>query len=196
MARRVCSIVVVGEGPADIAFMSGFFDVVNIGNRQRQTRQNPRGKGSAFDFVRETLWREVEALQRYREGRGVVGMIDEDGQGVETRRSWVSEFKPAAALPDLDCAGGRCLLIPRRNLETWTYWLNGQRENAPFEVSEEENYKTRKPGPATRRLDSADFRAGGRHLATLDHTAPPVGMPPELRNALSSLRGFVSAVRR
>jgi hypothetical protein len=188
--------VVIGEGWEDVAFLAGFLDQAGIGSRQRTPLQNPKGRGSGFDFVRKCLPEELLKLRRFAEGRGVVAMIDEDGKSVEARLNWVSQRIPEKSADALDCSAGRCLLIPKRNLETWTYWLTGRIANEAWAVSEEANYKTSKPDSASRRLENADFRAAGKHLHTLDHTSPPEGMPDQLMAALASLRAFVGAVRR
>ena len=187
---RVCRIVLVTEGWEDSAFLKGFFESAGMG-RSITTKENPRSEGSGFSFVREIFVDEVYALGRFNEGRGVLALMDEDGQGVENRVSWVADLLASRELPAADCANGRCLLLPKRNLETWVFWLTGARQSQNRNVTETDNYKHCNPV-----LVSSDWRAAGSHLHSLNHTTPPNGMPPELIIALGKLRQFAQAVRR
>lgn len=62
---RICRIVVVCEGWEDSAFLAGFLE--NSGIRDGvESRKNPKGKGSGFDYVRDVFAKEVRALQQFR----------------------------------------------------------------------------------------------------------------------------------
>jgi len=122
--------------------------------------------------------------------------MDEDGKGIESRHSWVASLLNTQNLPNPDCTQGRCLILSKRNIETWVYWLTGARLNETWQVTEEENYKNSRPAGATRSLGSGDWRAAGRQLHSINHSNPPVGMPAELIVALGKLRQFTQFVRR
>lgn len=190
---RVCRVVVVTEGWEDSAFLTGFLE--RAGVRNAECIKSPKGRGSGFTFVRETFANEVEALAKFSEGRGVLALMDEDGQGTDVRYSWVSSLLANRNLPAPDCASGRCLMLAKRNIETWVYWLTGARMNEKCQVDEVSNYKNAMPAGASRSLDGKDWRIAGRHLHSLDHTIPPAGMPPELAIALGKLRQFTHAVK-
>lgn len=196
MARRICSITVIGEGWEDIAFLKGFLAEAGVGDRQCQPRQNPRGEGSGFDFVRVTLAEEIKALAKFTEGRGVLAMMDEDGKTIGTRREWVADLLAQKGASSLDCAAGRCLLFPKRNLETWVYWLTAQADGYGCVVDEDSNYKLQRPDGSRRTLQRDDWRKAGRRLHLIDHKQPPQMMPPELLGSLASLRQFVKSVER
>ena len=191
---RVCRITLVCEGWEDSAFLEGFLASSGI-NKGIVCTKNPKGKGSGFDYVRKVFAEEVKALSRFQEGRGVLALMDEDGQGIVGRRDWVATQLSGLSLPQVDCKEGRCLILAKRNIETWVYWLTGARLNQDWEVSETENYKNRRPSGASRNLDNKDWREAGRKLQSINQTTPPVGMPPELVSSLGQLRSFVQAVR-
>jgi hypothetical protein len=192
---RVCRIVLVCEGWEDVAFLKGFFTEAGI-KLGIEARKNPRGRGCGFDYVREIFAQEVQLLGRYHEGRGVLAMIDEDGKGVEVRRSSVTSLLEPKDLPRLDCSQGRCLILPKRNIETWIYWLTGAKINDTWQVSETDDYKKTRPAGATRALENEDWRVAGRKLHSINHTTPPAGMPAELLVTLNNLRKFIQAVKR
>jgi hypothetical protein len=193
---RVCRIVVVVEGWEDRAFAEGFLASAGVAPRSIDAKVSPKGHGSGFSFVREVFAQELGELARYREGRGVLALMDEDGKGIDSRRGWVADYLRETERLPIDCAEGRCLILPKRNLETWVYWLTGSKIGQNWAVDEGEDYKTARPASATRSLDNSDWRAAGQHLHTFNHTLPPQGMPGELAASLVRLREFVNAVRR
>ncbi len=92
--------------------------------------------------------------------------------------------------------GGRCLLLPARNIETWLYWLIANEEGVPVDMNETTNYKTDGPPSGCSRVGNEDCRPAGEHLHTLNHAAMPTGCPPALGQSLGRLREFLGGVRR
>src|SRR5438445_13170724 len=114
---RVCRIILVCEGWRDSAFARGFLAASGIDSRSVEPKVNPGGSG--HDWVKRKFVEEVANLARFSEGRGVLGLIDEDGQGVADRECLVAEGLAARNLPAIGASDGRCLLVPARNLEPW-----------------------------------------------------------------------------
>ena len=56
------------------------------------------------------------------------------GGGVAEREREVAEVLKVRGLPPISAQGGRCLLLPTRNLETWLYWLTAQRHGSSLEA--------------------------------------------------------------
>jgi len=139
--------------------------------------------------------REVANLIRFSEGRGVLGLLDEDGQGASMREREIAEALQSQELGSLSANEGRCLLLPTRNLETWLYWLKSHKNGASLSVDETTNYKREAP-TGIARVENSDCRPAGEYLYTLDHTQLPNECPSMLRKGLSQLRDFVNAVRR
>ena len=76
--------MVVCEGWRDSAFARGFLKQANVEPRSIDVKQNPRGSG--HDWVMTTFVQEVANLNRFSEGRGVLGLVDEDGAGTASLR--------------------------------------------------------------------------------------------------------------
>ena len=186
---RVSNIVLVCEGWRDSAFARGFLE--SSGNWKIQLRPNPRGSG--HDRVKSKYVEEVSNLRRFSEGRGVLGLVDEDG--VPGRENEMAELLREQGLGSLSAMEGRCLLVPARNLETWLYWLKSHQGGIVVSIGESSDFK-RQPPTGIARIDDRDCRPAGEHLHTVDHTQLPESCPSMLRRGLAQLRDFVNAVRR
>lgn len=190
---RVTRIVLVCEGVRDSAFARGFLTSAGVDSRSIDSRINPGGSG--HDWVRTQFVEEVANLARFSEGRGVLGLLDEDGQGTGVRQREVANRLQARGLSPISANQGRCLLLPTRNIETWLYWLKARQEKLPVAVDETTDYAIAPPVGSSR-LSYGHCRPAGEHLHTLNHIEPPDGCPPILALALSELREFLAAVRR
>jgi len=190
---RTCNIVLVCEGWQDSAFARGFLRMA--GNLKILDRTNPRGSGCGHDWVRTQFVEEVANLTRFSEGRGVLGLLDEDGQRASERENEVADVLRKRNLGSCSATEGRCLLVPTRNLETWLYWLKSHQVGSVVSIDETTDFK-RQPPAGVARIDNRDCRPAGEFLHTLDHTRLPEGCPSMLRRGLAQLRDFVNAVRR
>lgn len=191
---RVCKIVIVCEDWRHSAFARGFLSEAGVDKRSVETKVNPRGCG--HQWVKVQFVEEVANLTRFSEGRGVLGLLDEDGMGTETRERGIAEQLRARGLPPIAAHEGRCLILPARNIETWLYWLTAQRNGAPIIVDEIRDYKVEGPPTGAASIRGEMCRPAGEYLHTLNHTELPAGCPPMLARALRQLREFLVAVRR
>ena len=191
---RVSRIILVCEGWRDSSFARGFLAAAGVDERAIDSRPNTGGSG--HDWVKNQFVEEVAGLIRFSEGRGVLGLLDEDGKGAAERERELEQLLKARGLPPISAQAGRCLLLPTRNLETWLYWLAAQRRGSALEVDEVTDYKKGPPPGDVPRIRNADCRPAGETLHRLNHTGLPPGCPPMLLRALSYLRAFVNAVRR
>ena len=194
----VCEIVIVCEDRRHSRFVRAFLAAANVKGRI-VTHQSTAGRGSAFDYVLDRYVEESRLLTRYREGHGLIGILDDDGHGPKRRRALEDKLK-AAGLGELSPDAGRCLLIPARNIETWLYWLTAKIQGWALNIEETVNYKDgpggKPPDGAPRRIAFEDCQPAGNHLHELDHTKLPDDCPPQLAGALQSLREFLRAVKR
>jgi hypothetical protein len=188
---KVCNIVLVCEGKRDSAFARGFLE--RSGNWRILDRRNQRGSGHGW--VRSQFVEEVAALTRFSEGWGVLGLLDEDGQGASARENEIEDALRVQNLGSLSASEGRCLLLPTRNLETWLYWLKSHQSGAIASIDETSDFK-RQPPIGIARIGDRDCRPVGQYLHTLDHTQLPEECPSMLQKGLARLRAFVNAVRR
>ncbi len=191
---RVCKIILVCEGWRDSAFARGFLEAAGIGARSIDAKTNPGGSG--HDWVKTQFAQEAANLARFAEGRGVLGLLDEDGQGAAFREKEVADRLRERGLGPISAQDGRCLLLPTRNLETWLYWLTAQRCGLPSTVDETTDYKRDSPPAGSPRMSDAHCGPAGKYLHTLNHANPPEGCPLMLGRALGQLREFLNAVRR
>ena len=162
--------------------------------RSIDAKRNPGGSG--HDWVKTRFVQEVANLARFAEGRGVLGLLDEDGQGAAAREKEVADRLRERELGPISARDRRCLLLPTRNLETWLYWLTPQPSGLSVTVDEETDYKKAKPPTASQPIGYRDCRPAGRRLHGLNHIQPPNGCPSMLVRALGQLREFLNAVRR
>ncbi len=191
---RICRIALVCEGWRDSSFARGFLVAAKVDPRCVEARTNPGGSG--HDWVKTTFIEEVANLARFSEGRGVLGLLDEDGQGSEARQRGIEEELRVQNLGPIAAREGRCLLLPTRNLETWLYWLRGLRNQTPVDVNEEDNYKVSPPPLAGSKISAGDCKLAGETLQRLNCSDLPLGCPSALARALGQLREFLDAVRR
>jgi hypothetical protein len=187
---RVCTITLVCEGWEDKRLVRAFLDKAI----QARVNARPNLMGCGYEWVIKEFVQEVRNLGRFSEGRGVIGVIDEDGLGSD-RRNHINRLLHDQALPDIEASKGRCLLLAIRNIETWAYWLKANRLNQSIEVDEISNYKNAAPD-GVEKLKTTDWRDAGNHLHQLDHTNMPGTCPAGLVLGLQELRAFVQAVRR
>ena len=190
---RVCKIVLVCEGWRDSAFARGFLGAAGVDARNLYPKTNPGGSG--HDWVKTQFVEEVAYLQKFSEGRGVLGLLDEDGHGAIARSGAVSTLLQAHGLPSINSNHGLCLLLPTRNLETWLYWLKAQRNGTSVILEEVTDYKITSPVGISK-ISNDDCRPAGEFLHSLNHHALPQSCPPTLGNSLPHLRAFLKAIRR
>jgi hypothetical protein len=168
---RVCKIILVCEGWRDSAFARGFLEAAGVDARTIDEKPNPGGSG--HDWVKTQFAAEAANLARFAEGRGVLGLLDEDGQGVTVREREVADRLRERGLGAISARDGRCLLLPTRNLETWLYWLTAQRSGLEVTVDEATDYKKAGPPAGSPRIDNAHCRPAGKWLHNLNHAHPP-----------------------
>ena len=169
---RVCRIVLVCEGWRDSRFARSFLEA-SVDPRKIEDRRNPGGSG--HDWVKDEFVEGIADLQRFREGRGVLGLLDEDGQGVANRRKEVAKRLAERDLPPLADNAGRCLLLPTRNLETWLYWLESQRNGRGWVINEEDDYKTKRPAGISDKETDGFCRPAGAYLHSEPNQKGPGG---------------------
>jgi hypothetical protein len=190
---RVCKIILVCEGWRDSAFARAFLKEAGVAPGAVDPKPNPGGCG--HDWVAKQFVEEVYNLERFSEGWGVLGLLDEDGQGASVRMGKVARLLQASGLSAINANEGRCLLLPTRNIETWLYRLKAQRCGNPIDLDETADYKSQPPAGVSA-LVNEDCRPAGEYLHSLNHAALPKGCPLILGQAVGQLRAFLNAVRR
>jgi len=124
-----------------------------------RVEQAPVGKGAAEQWVRESYPDEVKVYRQKRShiSIGLVTVIDADTEPVRHRYQQLNAKLEAEALNQRKDEEKICILVPRRNIETWLYALQGGT------VDEEQSYpKLEREGncqPAVEQL--VEFLQGG-----------------------------------
>ena len=197
---RHCKIVVLPEDSCHADLARGYFRGRNVNERAYELQRKWTGRNGNYAAVLRWLSEEVDLQNHPTSPRyGIVALIDEDGQGIEARRTAVRTALTARGLPLIDPNQGRCLILPMRNVETWMVWAarwqaagNPGSPTGPISydlVSEEDDYKrlrTRAGDPLPKEAKMAAYRVG-KIIAKLNPTSPPAGTPPALREILKPL---------
>lgn len=168
-------IVILCEDRQQEVFARQFLESCGVERQRIYPEVCPRGKQAAEQYVRERYPREVISYRRIaqRLSAGLVVLIDADKLEVAER------LRQLAAALEESGAGRRGqnehigLFIPKRNIETWIYYLQGQA------VDEETVYPY---------LDKAgDCKAAVRQLAAQRRQPLPEEAPPSLKTACEEL---------
>lgn len=109
-------------------------------NHQIRVLPSPAGRGSGEAFARREYSRQVRAMRRSHVRSCLVVVVDADTQEVESRHRQLAE---ALASSGEEARGQDeliALLVPRRNVETW-FWYLDDGERRP--TDEQTDYKPR-----------------------------------------------------
>jgi hypothetical protein len=141
----------------------------------------PAGKMAGEQYVRVNFPKEVRELRRKRGqvARRLVVATDADRLAVEDRRRTLLEELARQSLDPPQPGEGILLLFPKRNIETWIYYLMGNPAN---EIDSYPRLKARQRAcqPAVERL-----------MDLLRSTEPlPDACPPSLQLAIHDLKIF------
>lgn len=130
MSTRSAQMIVLCEDLQHATFVRRLLISLGFPKRRIRVNRNPSGTGSGEQYVRASFPNEVASLRtkNYLNG-GLVVVIDADTETVHRRRRRLNRALDAA---DVDRRGSNepiCVLIPKRNIETWIYALRGHDVN-------------------------------------------------------------------
>ena len=133
--------------------------------------------GQNCGWVREHLPPEVEVLREKSYLRAVIAVVDADEYTVAERKGWLDGTLKPARGPQENIV----YVIPRRHIETWVWYLEG---NA---VDENGDYKKKNGGTVR---DDHDLASAKRVFADYIQTGhePFPNCPDSLRDARAELR--------
>ena len=104
-------------------------------HRRLRVEVAQEGRGAADQWVRETYPDEVAAYRQSTMAVGLVTAIDADENPVHFRYQQLNEELGANDLEQRKRDETICLLVPKRNIETWIHALSGE------EVNEQDAYR-------------------------------------------------------
>jgi hypothetical protein len=129
MGSRRVQIVILAEDRQHDVFLRRFLKAIGKADeRQIRTVPFPAGRGSGEQFVREKYPVELRAHRSKANHLAVQLFVvtDADVLLVEQRRQQLSAPLVDAGISLPTHGEAVAILIPRRNIETWIYYLNGQ----------------------------------------------------------------------
>ena len=131
MGRRAAQLIIVCEDTQHRTFIYRLLKELGFPHRRFRVEQAPMGEGSAEQWVRESYADEV-AVYRQKQAHlhlGLVVAIDADTRSVQDRHHELQQQLDGTDQPPRTPEELICLLIPKRNIETWIYALEGRDVN-------------------------------------------------------------------
>lgn len=134
--RKRCLVIVIVEDEPQEMLVRRYLRQHGLGSREMRFRSSPSGKGSAEQWVRKAFVEETRVYRNRHAQTKLIVMIDADTHTVEHRLRQLDQGLIESGKDGIDAATEQIArLIPKRNIETWILYLNGQA------VNEETNYK-------------------------------------------------------
>ena len=129
MSTRRVKIVLLCEDSQHEAFIRRFLEGMGYNTRELRVEKSPSGRGAADQYVRNTFPKELKAYRDRRVRSALIAMIDADGNEVQER---ISELKQECQSKEVPFRGhdeAVAIAVPKRNIETWIHYLNGEQVN-------------------------------------------------------------------
>ncbi len=127
MSRRRVKIVLLCEDSQHEAFVRRFLKGMGWNTREMRVEKSPSKGGSAEQWVRENFPKELK-IYRQRRQKAASALI----AVIEEVRERIDEFEAACNLQRVPFrVDGEevALVVPKRNIETWIYFLDGNKVN-------------------------------------------------------------------
>ncbi len=184
MSSRRVKITLLCEDSQHESFVRRFLKGMGWNTREIRVEKSPAATGSAEQWVRETFPKELEIYRNrsHKAATGLIAVIDADTLEVQER---INEFKSICRTQNVSFRTENdavAIVVPRRNIETWIYYLNDQ------QVNEEDVYpklsKERECQSAVKNLVQACKTIGINQ-----------GAPPSLLAACEEYRSRISPLR-
>ena len=128
---RDARVVVICEDSQHRTFIYRLLRSLGFPRHRLDVKPAPVGGGAADQWVRERYADEVDAYRRKSSYRhiGLVTVVDADENSMQRRYQQFSEQLASEDLSRRGDAENICILIPKRNIETWIYALLGEEVN-------------------------------------------------------------------
>lgn len=128
---RYTEIVILCEDRQQEVFARYFLlKMLNVSRNRIRIVQQRAGQGAAEHFVRSRYPTEVGALRRRNHlNICLIVIIDADMQSVDSQRKQLDQALRKNSLDNRQPNEKIGIFIPKRNIETWIYYLSGQSVN-------------------------------------------------------------------
>ena len=118
-------IVLLCEDADTDRFVRRFLSHRNFKARDIHTVELPLGKQSGEQWVRTRYPAELKAI-RLRQNAFLLAIIDADNRTTEARRTQLDQECDEQEVPGRTSGEPVIVMVPRRNIETWFAYLDGQ----------------------------------------------------------------------
>lgn len=137
MAKLCSQTVILCEDQQQEVFIRHFLMRKGYTHRQMRIVRCPAGKQAGEQFVRERYPSELKALRQRtaKAGTTLLVMIDADTRSVDATAKWLDTICGEQGVAARNQNDKATVLIPRRNIETWIHFLDGEA------VDEDTEYK-------------------------------------------------------
>lgn len=171
MSKKSSQVIILCEDTQQEVFVRRFLKTHRAVERHTiRVIKNPSGKGAGEHFVREHFPLELKALRQRAAKTELIVVIDADTSTVSQIMNKLERACCTHKIDYLDKNERVALIIPRRNIETWITYLNGQ------SINEETAY------PKLQK--ESDCQTAITQLSTLcDAQTAPENFPDSLRMA-------------
>lgn len=141
-------IVLLCEDAATDTFVRRFLRRRQFKARDITTLPLPHGSQSGEQWVREKYPSELKAI-RSRQDAFLIVVIDADTHTTQARRSQLDNECRTQQVPPRKPADPAIIIVPRRNIETWFAYLDGESVD---EIVDYRAYKSKDPRPFAEEL--------------------------------------------
>ncbi|MCP4362510.1 MAG: hypothetical protein GY796_31275 [Chloroflexi bacterium] len=178
MSRRKVNLIIVCEDSQQEAFARRYFTKRGFERRKIRVLKCPSGSRSGEQFVRRQLVREVNMYrQKSSYGHGgiaLAALIDADRMSVQERLQQIDSALEQEGLESIKQDERITIFVPKRNIETWLRFANGE------DVNESKPYpKLNKPKSCKHEVDL--------YVNTICKDSIPDNAPPSLIHACHEL---------
>lgn len=177
MALSESQFVLLVEDAQQQNFIYHWLRENNVPIRKIRKVPLPAGKGAGEQYVRQKYAAEVQAHRSQKNHLSVrlCVFIDADTEPVSVRHQQLNEVLKAAEQKPREKGEGICLLVPKRNVETWIHHINvgGADEEKDFKPKTADECHAavkalaQAKGQAVRSPEPPSLTAGREELAKL-----------------------------
>lgn len=128
MSKRYSKIVILCEDKQTDSFIRRFLKKAhNIQAHDLTVQPYPSGKGSGEQFVRKRYANELNALRQrqHRANTALIVAIDADTSNITQIKETLKAACSDIGIESNTDKDNVAFVIPKRNIETWITWLNG-----------------------------------------------------------------------
>ncbi|MBF0477137.1 MAG: hypothetical protein HQK59_15205 [Deltaproteobacteria bacterium] len=134
MSTRRVGLVLLCEDSQHEAFIRRFLKRMGWNTRELRVEKSPSAGGSAEQWVRQRFPIELKAYRRRRQqaASALIAIIDADLRSVHDRITEFEDECNSMGMPFRTNDEAVAIFVPKRNIETWIHYLNGEEVNEDY----------------------------------------------------------------